>query len=53
MLNRICVYCGSSLGRRKEYVETAKELAKLFVNKQIELIYGGASVGFIKNLLAY
>lgn len=45
MLNRICVYCGSSPGRRKEYVESAKELAKVFVKKQIELVYGGASVG--------
>lgn len=47
MLNRICVYCGSSPGRREQYIKSAKQLAKLFAQKDIELVYGGASVGIM------
>ena len=47
MLHRVCVYCGSSQGRRKEYIEAAKDLAGLFISRQIELVYGGASVGIM------
>ncbi|NIV03765.1 MAG: TIGR00730 family Rossman fold protein, partial [Calditrichae bacterium] len=47
MLNKICVYCGSSPGGRAEYIEGAKTLAKLFVQREIELVYGGASVGLM------
>lgn len=47
MLNRICVYCGSSPGRREQYIKSAKQLAKLFAQKDIDLVYGGASVGIM------
>ncbi|SMO55651.1 TIGR00730 family Rossman fold protein [Fodinibius sediminis] len=45
MLEKICVYCGSSPGKRTYYRDGARKLAKLFVQKDIELVYGGASVG--------
>ncbi|SHF11041.1 hypothetical protein SAMN05443144_105200 [Fodinibius roseus] len=47
MLNRICVYCGSSPGKREEYTAGAKKLAELLVQQNVELVYGGASVGIM------
>lgn len=44
-LNKICVYCGSNPGKRSIYTEQAKKLGELLVQKEIELVYGGASVG--------
>ena len=44
-MRRVCVYCGSSTGRRDEYVDAARELAAVLVRHEIELVYGGASVG--------
>lgn len=50
MLNKICVYCGSSPGRRPVYIEQAQNLGRLFAQRKIELIYGGASVGVMGKL---
>jgi len=47
-MRRICVFCGSSMGRKIEYKEAAKSLGEYFVEKQIELVYGGADVGLMK-----
>lgn len=47
MLKKLCVYCGSSPGRRPEYIQGAQALAQLFVEHDIELVYGGASVGLM------
>lgn len=44
-IDSLCVYCGSSPGRRSEYVEGAQSLARLLAGEGIELVYGGASVG--------
>ncbi len=46
-LGRICVYCGSRPGNRPEYVETARRLGALLVERGIGLVYGGASVGIM------
>lgn len=46
-LRRICVYCGSSSGRRPEYAEGAKHLARILAAERIGLVYGGASVGIM------
>lgn len=45
MFHRICVYCGSSPGREKKYIEGAVKLGQILVQRNIELVYGGASVG--------
>lgn len=47
-MRRICVFCGSSMGSKSEYKEAAKSLGDYFVEKQIELVYGGADVGLMK-----
>lgn len=49
-MNAICVFCGSSMGTRPEYRDGALELANLFLERKIRLIYGGANVGLMKIL---
>ena len=44
---RICVYCGSRPGSRPEYLEAAVTLGRLFAERGIGLVYGGASVGMM------
>jgi uncharacterized protein (TIGR00730 family) len=44
-MKRVCVYCGSNAGRRSDYAEAAKDLARALVTRHIDLVYGGASVG--------
>ena len=44
-MTRVCVYCGSNAGRRSDYAEAAKDLARALVNRRLDLVYGGASVG--------
>jgi uncharacterized protein (TIGR00730 family) len=49
-LTRICVFCGTNPGSRPEYGEAARELGRLMAEKEIELVYGGASVGIMGEL---
>ncbi|KAL2323025.1 hypothetical protein Fmac_027404 [Flemingia macrophylla] len=44
---RICVYCGSSSGNKTSYQEAAVELGKELVERRIDLVYGGGSVGLM------
>ncbi len=46
-MKRLCVYCGSRPGGRYDYAIVARQLARAMVNKNIELVYGGASVGIM------
>lgn len=46
-LKRICVNCGSSSGFRQEYRETARRLGTLLAASDLELVYGGASIGLM------
>lgn len=46
-MKRICVFCGSSLGAKPEYSKAAQELGYLMAQKNIGLVYGGASVGIM------
>ena len=47
---KICVFCGSSMGNKKEYSDAANHVGEYFVKNNIELIYGGADVGLMKIL---
>lgn len=49
-MNSICVFCGSSMGRQPEYKRAAEELGKLFLERNIRLVYGGANVGLMQIL---
>ncbi|EFJ14638.1 hypothetical protein SELMODRAFT_412786 [Selaginella moellendorffii] len=44
---RICVFCGSSSGRKRSYSNSALELGKELVGRKIDLVYGGGNVGLM------
>ena len=44
---RICVFCGSSTGRRAAYRDAAELLGALLVERGIGLIYGGGNIGLM------
>lgn len=46
-LKSICVYCGSNTGQLEAYASSAKVLAESLVNRNIQLVYGGASIGIM------
>lgn len=46
-LKAVCVFCGSQPGRRIEYVDAAREMARLLAQNGIELVYGGGHVGLM------
>lgn len=47
MVARVCVFLGSNLGARPTYREAATGLGRLFADRKIGLVYGGASVGLM------
>ena len=44
---RICVFCGSSVGQSRAYVDAAEALGRCLAEHGIQLVYGGASVGLM------
>ena len=46
-IERICVFAGSSPGRRPEYVTAARALGRALADERIGLVYGGAGVGLM------
>ncbi|XP_030531747.2 cytokinin riboside 5'-monophosphate phosphoribohydrolase LOG7 isoform X1 [Rhodamnia argentea] len=44
---RICVFCGSSSGKKSSYQEAAIQLGQELVERRIDLVYGGGSVGLM------
>jgi len=47
VIERICVFCGSSPGRREIYVEQARALGRAMAERGIELIYGAGGIGLM------
>jgi uncharacterized protein (TIGR00730 family) len=43
----VLVFCGASPGRLPEYTERAREFGRLAAERELEVIYGGASVGMM------
>ncbi|KAJ9158789.1 hypothetical protein P3X46_024336 [Hevea brasiliensis] len=44
---RICVFCGSRAGYKSSFGDAALELGKELVERKIDLVYGGGSVGLM------
>ncbi|KAL2468527.1 Cytokinin riboside 5'-monophosphate phosphoribohydrolase LOG5 [Forsythia ovata] len=44
---RVCVFCGSSSGKRDCYKEAALELGEELVARRLDLVYGGGSIGLM------
>lgn len=47
MLQRICVFCGSSPGTNRVYRVAAQEVGRLLCQRGIELVYGGGNIGLM------
>jgi uncharacterized protein (TIGR00730 family) len=46
-MKSVCVYCGSSTGVRPEFAEGARALARVLVERDLQLVYGGGGVGLM------
>ncbi|WP_428311910.1 TIGR00730 family Rossman fold protein [Hydrocarboniphaga sp.] len=46
-LRRLCVFCGSSIGRDPAFAEAARALGRAIADEGVALVYGGASVGLM------
>jgi len=46
-MKRLCVYCGSSTGRSKDYTDAASALADTLIQCNIDLVFGGSSAGMM------
>lgn len=46
-MTRVCVFCGSSFGRRPVFRETAHALGALLASRGLGVVYGGAHVGLM------
>ncbi len=44
---KICVFTGSRQGARAEYAEAARRLARILVQRDYGLVYGGGNVGLM------
>ncbi|KAL6316469.1 hypothetical protein AAG906_018172 [Vitis piasezkii] len=44
---RVCVFCGSSRGKNPSYQLAAIQLANQLVERKIDLVYGGGSIGLM------
>lgn len=49
-MDHICVYCGSSEGRKPAYAEAARAFGRTLAARGICLVYGGGAVGLMGEL---
>jgi uncharacterized protein (TIGR00730 family) len=47
MLERVCVFCGSSDGVRASYREVAARLGRALAGRRLGIVYGGGNVGLM------
>lgn len=47
MLEKVCVFCGSSIGNNKSYGNAAEDLGSEIAQRGLELVYGGGNVGLM------
>ena len=46
-MNAVCVYCGSSYGAKPAYAEATRQLAVALAERNLRVVYGGASAGLM------
>ena len=46
-IKNICVFCGSSPGKKKEFIESANHLGQILGERKIHLVYGGGNLGLM------
>jgi uncharacterized protein (TIGR00730 family) len=49
-IERICIFCGSSLGFDSQYALAAAALAEQLVSEKIGIVYGGSNVGLMRTV---
>ncbi|MBN1997214.1 TIGR00730 family Rossman fold protein [candidate division KSB1 bacterium] len=49
-MKKICVYCSSSAKINKIYFDATEKLAEIFVENNIEVVFGGGAVGLMGKL---
>lgn len=47
MLKRVCVFCGSSVGKEPDYVRAAREFGAMLARRGVGLVYGGGCTGMM------
>ncbi len=47
MMKRVCVFCGSNVGRRPVYREAAQAMGAALARRNLGLVYGGGKVGLM------
>jgi uncharacterized protein (TIGR00730 family) len=47
IIKKICVFCGSSPGANPAFTKAAAQLGKEIASRQMELIYGGSTLGLM------
>jgi uncharacterized protein (TIGR00730 family) len=47
MLQRVCIFCGSSTGVRPEYRTSAQEIARQLATREVGIVFGGGCVGLM------
>jgi uncharacterized protein (TIGR00730 family) len=50
MMRRVCVFCGSRPGARPEYAQAGRALGAALAGSGVGLVYGGASVGVMREV---
>ena len=46
-IRNLCVFCGSSSGKDRSFVDVASDLGKTLAERKIHLVYGGGSLGLM------
>jgi len=46
-IKNICVFCGSSPGKEKEFLESANHLGRVLAERKIYLVYEGGNLGLM------
>jgi uncharacterized protein (TIGR00730 family) len=46
-VKKVCVFCGSALGRRPAYARSARTLGRALLRRRLGLVYGGGSIGLM------
>ena len=44
---RLCIFCGSSAGRRREYADAARGVGRELASRGIGLVYGAGNIGLM------
>jgi predicted Rossmann-fold nucleotide-binding protein len=49
-IKNICVFCGSSPRKEKEFLKSANHLDRVLTERKIYLVYGGGNLGLIESV---